>query len=449
MSRATPLACLLLLVAGNSRAIDETDAVAKKNLHFVVDALDFGERNERIEAIHKLEFMQEDGVLGLAIAAEDGDWQVRMTAVHALGGAGRWGTPVLERVKRYETCPVVRLVAMHYLSDPDAGDEEAKELAWISQASTKDINRCQEHPEPGKAAWARKRRRITQKGDWENTPQVRASRAAPDKTAPRPATARQTAPPAEPEAQESHETVVTRDPVLGPRRAPAKPPEALPAPVKLERRTELDSLLDESTAAVSRRGVVLEMTGRSTAAPENLPRPATYAVREHEISAPGRFAGVSKEALKPAAPAAPPAKSTAAPESLPGPVTYAVRQHEDAAPGAIVKDAGAGKEAHDALPGLMSALKLGDSRTRARAADDLGHLGATAAPAVPELMKALRDASPRVRSSAGLALGNIGAADKGVEPLLLKALNDKNEDVRHSAALALERIRRGKGGKAP
>lgn len=182
------------------------------------------------------------------------------------------------------------------------------------------------------------------------------------------------------DVEEPGDEVVTRDPVPSARTAapakPSSPKENLPAPTKFQRHIELDALLD-----------------RSTAAPENLPWPVGQTPREHEVTAPD----------------------------------------------AIMKDTG-GKAPHDALPGLLRALQRGDARTRARAADDLGHLGAKAAPAVNALIAALRDAHASVRSSASLALGNIGTLHESVVPLLTKALKDRSEDVRYAAALALSRI---------
>jgi len=199
-----------------------------------------------------------------------------------------------------------------------------------------------------------------------------------------------------PAVEERDEVVVTRDPVPpsapAPAVKPARPAESLPEPTKFQRHIELDAILDASTATAPRPGVVLALRGRSTAAPENLPMAVGLIPREHEVTAPG----------------------------------------------ALMKDAGGKKAAHDALPALLGALKRGDAR--ARAADDLGHLGAKAAPAVPALMAALNDRSARVRASASLALGNIGAAHDSVVPLLTKALKDRSEDVRYAAALALSRI---------
>ncbi|PIR15235.1 MAG: hypothetical protein COV48_15520, partial [Elusimicrobia bacterium CG11_big_fil_rev_8_21_14_0_20_64_6] len=268
--------------------------------------------------------------------------------------------------------------------------EEAKAMGWIFDASNKEVNACQDQPGPGLASWARERRpakRASPAPPWKAPRRVRANAAAPAVT-PSPA----------PVAEESDDEVVTRDP-----EPPAAPPpaavkrtarrETLPAPTKFERHIELDALLEVSTAPVLRQGVVLGMVGRSTSAPENLPLAVGLIPREHVVDAPGL----------------------------------------------IMQDAG-GKAPHDALPPLLRILKHGNARMRARAADDIGHMGTAAAPAVPALLSALRDRTAAVRASAGLALGNIGATEASVVPLLTKALKDRNEDVRYAAALALSRI---------
>lgn len=263
-------------------------------------------------------------------------------------------------------------------------------MGWISDASSKDVNACRDQPGPGRAVWAR--------GKESKAPAKAAAPVPPDRrAAPVPENGvLPAAPEAEPD-DDPADDVVTRDPVLPASPAPAKKgrvPENLPAPSKFERHTELDALLDASApSAAPRRGVELAMRSLSTGAPETLPRPVGRALPDHSVTAPGL----------------------------------------------IMKDAG-GKAPFDALPGLLRALKKGDARTRARAADDLGHLGADAAPAVPALMDALRDRGARVRASAGLALGNIGTAHRNVVPLLTKALKDRSEDVRYAAALALSRI---------
>ncbi|MDD5303497.1 MAG: HEAT repeat domain-containing protein [Elusimicrobia bacterium] len=385
MPRAFLLAGLALLASGRARGFEEA-SVADRNLPAILVQLETGNWNARIHAVHELDYMQEEGLAGLALATGDGDWQVRMTAVHALGARGTDGAPILNRLLKHEPCPVVRLMTLHSLGSLGPEGEEAKAMGWISDASTKDVNACQDQSGPGRAPWAQGARR----GIVSVSGSPASIEAARPRKKPAPARVSNPAPP--------ENAVVTRDPVppapsAAPAAKPARPKEDLPSPTKFQRRIELDALLDLSTAAVSRPGVALAMSGRGGGAPETLPWPVAPVPREHEV----------------------------------------------AAPGLIMKDAG-GKAAHDALPGLLRALKQGDARTRARAADDLGHLGAKAAPAVPALIAALGDRSARVRASAGLSLGNIGTLHESVVPLLTKALKDRSEDVRYAAALALSRI---------
>lgn len=389
----------LLLLAASARAFEEP-AVAERNIKAIMIQLEKGDWNDRIHAVHELEYMHDEGLAGLAIAVDDGDWQVRMTAVHAIGPRGVEGAPILKRLLKYEPCPVVRLMTLHNLGSMGPEGEEAKAMGWINDATNKEVNACRDQPGPGRAPWARVR------GAQKGSVSVTGSLAFIEQND-RIRKVRQKIPQkrAEPEVDEVENEIVTRDPILPPK-TPAgltlvrtnpkfgKSQETLPAPTKFQRHTELDALLDESTTTIARRGVVLEMQGRSTAAPEHLPWPVAPVPREHEVNAPG----------------------------------------------VLMADAGTAKTPHDAIPDLLRALKKGDVSTRARAADDLGHLGAKAAEAVPALMAALADRAARVRASAGLALGNIGAEDPRVVPLLTKALKDKSEDVRYAAVLGLSRI---------
>lgn len=365
----------LLLAAARAWGFDEA-AIADRNLPAILVQLETGNWNARIHAVHELDYMQEEGLAGLAFATDDGDWQVRMTAVHALGARGTQGAPILKKLLKHEPCPVVRLMTLHSLGSLGPEGEEAKAMGWIFDASNKDIA-CLDQPGPGPAAWVRAKQGTR-----------KAAAMPPAKPAPVLSSA----------AAQLDKVLVTRDPVppappAAPSAKQARPQEELPSPTKFQRHSELDALLDLSTAAVPRQGVVLAMRGRSTGTPETLPWPVASVPREHEVSASG----------------------------------------------VIMKDAG-GKALHDALPGLLRALKQGDVSTRARAADDLGHLGEKAAPAVPALMAALGDLSARVRASASLSLGNIGSLHESVVPLLTKALKDPSEDVRYAAALALSRI---------
>ena len=388
MRRVFVVCLLSALSIGRARAFEEA-AVANRNFDAFIHQLETGDWNARIHAVHEFDYMQTEGLPGLDLATQDGDWQVRLTAVHALSGRGVEGAPILNRLLKHEPCPVVRLMTLHSLGSLGPEGEEAKAMSWIFDADNKSVN-CRDQAGPGRAPWARGKTpaKAVAKAPARAVPPVPPE---PDRTPRGVPVPRAAAVPDDPEA------LVTSDPLPPP--APAakvrRPPEELPEPTKFQRHTELDAILDASTAPVARPRVALTPPrSRSTAAPENLPLAVGLIPREHEVTAPG----------------------------------------------AIVADAGSGKAAHDALPGLLRALKTGDARTRARAADDLGHMGAKAAPAVPALIKALGDRSAPVRASAGLSLGNIGAQHESVVPLLTKALKDPSEDVRYAAALALSRI---------
>ena len=388
MVRAPGLAALLLLAAASSRAFEEA-SVASRNFDALILQLETGDWNARIHAVHEFDYLQSEGLPGLAMATEDGDWQVRLTAVHALSSRGAEGAPILNKLLKHEPCPVVRLMTLHSLGSLGPEGEEAKAMGWIFDADNKAVN-CRDQAGPGRAPWARGKK------------PPKASPAASARKAPVPRPVPVVEPSAGGEAGvEDHDEVVTRDPLPTPvpvptpvRPASRPAPEDLPPPTRFQRHAELDAILDEPASAAPRPGVELAMRSRSTAEPEHLPLAVGFIPPERGVTAPA----------------------------------------------AIMKDAGAGKAAHDALPGLLRALQRGDPRTRARAADDLGHLGAKAAPAVPSLMKALGDRSAPVRASAGLALGNIGAERAEVVPMLTKALKDRSEDVRYAAALALSRI---------
>ena len=133
----------------------------------------------------------------------------------------------------------------------------------------------------------------------------------------------------------------------------------------------------------------------------------------------------------------------------------------------------------DDVPSLIKALKSKSPKTRASAAEDLGHIGAVRAAdakdAVPVLFemlnkekdaavrcaivtalgkmdpdrdqaiaafkKALKDKTPAVRSAAALALGQLGPDAKDAIPALQEAQKDKDKSVAQSANMALRSIR--------
>src|SRR5262245_50146385 len=95
----------------------------------------------------------------------------------------------------------------------------------------------------------------------------------------------------------------------------------------------------------------------------------------------------------------------------------------------------------DPVPKLVKQLKDGKADARAKAAKELGQLGAEAKAAVPALAEALiKDADAQVRSYTAYALGQIGPDARAGVPALAEALEDKSEDVRPLAADALGRI---------
>ncbi|UPT75065.1 MAG: HEAT repeat domain-containing protein [Elusimicrobiota bacterium] len=148
-------AFLLLILSGSARAFEEAGS-AERNLAKMIRALETGSWTERIHAVHELEYMHDEAIPGLALAMEDGDWQVRLTAVQALSPRSAEGITAMKKLLKHETCPVVRLMTMHALgSQGPSADEQRKVMSWMSSASTKEVNTCQDQAGPGKAPWAR------------------------------------------------------------------------------------------------------------------------------------------------------------------------------------------------------------------------------------------------------------------------------------------------------
>ncbi len=358
-----------------------------------------------MRAVHELEYMQDDGIPALAVASVDGDWQVRMAAVHALGPLGRDATPILKYLMRHEPCPVVRLIILNNLGSQAPEGAEAQAIDWMLSASNAEVNNCSDQARPGRAAWA--------------APLVGSVAKRPMVTAPAPPPRRPAPPAPRPEPEESHESVVTADVAVKPVEPVAPKAESAPdSPTKNARYMELDSLLAD-------RG------------PKESLDPAQKIGRRPDASPAVNIAPSAPQ--RPDARAEMPRRETGKAESLPKPVVP-TPSFERPTEAEAKFEAADGRAPHDAVPDLIRSLKSADARTRARAADELGNRGAAAVSAVPALIAVLKDASPRVRASASLALGNIGSVDDGTVPLLVKALKDKNLDVRYAATLALSRI---------
>jgi HEAT repeat protein len=99
-----------------------------------------------------------------------------------------------------------------------------------------------------------------------------------------------------------------------------------------------------------------------------------------------------------------------------------------------------GPGAVQALPGLTQALGSQFLQTRLAAAAALTALGPLAAPAVPALVACLRDPYADARQAAAACLARVGAAAEPAVPALLPLLADRESRVRDAAVAALERI---------
>ena len=450
-------AAALLLAAAAAAA-----APSARRLALLDHDLRAGAWNERIHAAQELGELGVDGLPGLRVAAEDADWQVRLTAVHLMGRVGAPAAADLARVLRREPCRNVRLTALHWLGamgpavtpvlkealsdesgmmrlmsrywlrkDGAAGAQD--ELGEAQAAADEDLRVCAASPEPGRAPWS-------------SAPAAAAAAAAAE-------------PP--PLVEDLH---TPEPPGPEPKRGAAAA-ESRSIPLARERLRELDALLapetaapeilppgpavaaraaptpePETTAAVEPRrepsaGVAAPL---GHPAPETLPPGPAVEPRPEPGLAPAAAASVEPRREPSAALAAGAARP--APESLPpGPPGLARAGLAPAAP-TLEADVGTGKADTDPVPALLALLGSSDPRARARAADELGKFGTASASAVPALSRALADRDARVRASAALALGNVGPASDPAVPALVAALKRGPEEVSWSAALALGRV---------
>ena len=91
----------------------------------------------------------------------------------------------------------------------------------------------------------------------------------------------------------------------------------------------------------------------------------------------------------------------------------------------------------------VSALNDKDAKTRRKAAEVLGNVGAIDPTVIPALTAALKDRDAKVRAEAVLSLLKIGPAAKDAVPILTDLRNDRDATVRSHAAKALQRITGG------
>lgn len=106
------------------------------------------------------------------------------------------------------------------------------------------------------------------------------------------------------------------------------------------------------------------------------------------------------------------------------------------------------------IPRLLKELKSSLPRSRASAADDLGHLGAIRASDVKEAIPILidmlkKDTDAGVRKAAATALGKVDPDPKEAVPALTDALEDPSVPVRLAAIEALGILGPGAKSAAP
>jgi len=356
--------------------------------------------NVRIHATHSLEAFGVDGLPGLRAAARDADWQVRMTAVHLMGRIGAPALPDLDAVLRQEPCRHVRLTAVHWLGAIGGPEAEAvlrRELSdesgmvrlvgryWLAKAETSRQTKLD--PDAETAASEDLKRCAS------SPPPGRAPWADPSPKII----------PTEPE--EIDEPVITPDPTPKTVTTPNRPgPETLPGQFSLPVRAKAEyATVSAETLDRARLEELDVLLSRSTGTPETFPDAPPGPANRPEMKTRGAdFAG----------------------------------------------DDGSGKAPTDPLPVLIELLLRPDAAKRARAADEIGKRGASAASAISPLAEVLKDGEPRVRAAAALALGNIGPAADSAVPALVAALKRGPEEVEWSAAIALGRIGTSRARKA-
>jgi HEAT repeat protein len=360
--------------------------------------LDFGLWNNRINALYELGEENRDALPLLDYAADDADWQVRLTAVHFLGKLGPVAAPALGRIGRDEPCPNVRISAFRWLAGMGPAGavqmtpEDEKLLESVpDRFGTERMGKplAIDPPDDMNAYFFNGGEDLRVCASSEHAGRRPGATTAADRAA------------------------AAEAPVDFPVETPPVPPSA-----RKRMNARLDALL-------------------TPGAPETLP-PGPPAPAASDRATPGaRFESGTKRDLQASAVRATDARPR---ESFP-PGAPAPERASPAAPEAgIVEDKGTGKPEIDPIPALIAQLSSSDPRRRARAADELGKRGAAAGIAVPALRRRLEDRDRRVRASGALALGSVASASVEVEADLRKALRDKDEDVRFSARIALERL---------
>jgi hypothetical protein len=321
------------LVAGAAALLSSPAAAAESELQ---RKLRTGDWNTRVNAVHAAGEMGSEDRSLLRYAAEDADWQVRLTAAHFLGRAK--ASEELGRVLRHEPCRHVRLTALHWLGA--LGPEGTAVLRAVLEGPWEAGSRqgCLSSPGSGRAPWA------------EGT------------------SVDEDAPPADAPVDE---VVVTRDPTAlsTPTAAPRPVPEPAVEPLPRRQVEELDSLLGPGFARTDPDGVSADYqladTGKLKA--DTLPA-LLKLLKDPDARKRGRAAdelgkrgpAVAKEAV--------------------GPLTLALADKDRRVVASAALALGnMGPAAAPAVPALARALKKGPEDVESSAALALGRIGTPAA----------------------------------------------------------------------
>ncbi|MDX6770558.1 MAG: exopolysaccharide biosynthesis protein [Elusimicrobiota bacterium] len=181
-----------------------------------------GTWNERVHAVHAAGERGAAGLEQLRYAADDADWQVRLTATHFLGRVGAPAAADLGRVLEHEPCRHVRLTALHWLGSLGRDGDAVLRAVLSGPWERGHLRGCASSPGSGRAPWA-------------------------GGAAPAPAPVEGTL----------DEVVVTRDPTVlsTPTAAPAAPAEPAPEPRPRRQAEELDALLGPGFARTDPEGL--------------------------------------------------------------------------------------------------------------------------------------------------------------------------------------------------
>lgn len=442
-------AVALLACAARAGGIEVRELEPRSRAEEIRLMLDHAIWNPRVSAVYELGEMGEAALPLLIYADDDADWQVRLTAVHFLGKAGPGAADALYEVAKREPCPYVRLHALRGLSR--LGREG--EALYREVLTPEDEDRLARMPKSklmGKTVTIDTPQGDMTKeffdGDFKD-PRVcasseRAGRLKKHLKWPR----------GKERKDWSHEVVVTPEVTVGRNLAREafekeereyRERERRMTAAELGDKKELDAILAEKTERPGLKPTPPPEPGRTPGGPRGSFPAAGPGMTERVVEKGGvRYAETERPGVKVRGPEAPLPKNDAKAETMPAAPAGLYHEGPEDGKAEVVEDKGKGKVAFDPLQELMKRLRSsGDARVRARAADELGKRGRSAAAAAPALRRALKDADRRVRSSAALALGTAGAGLDGVEKDLERARRDKDEDVRFSAFIALRRLR--------